>query len=50
MIIDAEFLTTLILDLEDVCDDIEFDIGSDSVPEGKLRDIIKRLEGKQDEV
>lgn len=45
-----EFLTQLILDLEDVCSDIEFDIGTNSVPEEKLRDIIKQLEALQDEV
>jgi len=50
MSISADFLTTLIIDLEDVCSDIIFDIGADSVPEEKLRDIIKRLEDEQDEV
>lgn len=50
MTIDSQFLTTLILDLEDVVEDVQFDIGPDSVPEGKLLDIIKYLEAKQDEV
>jgi hypothetical protein len=50
MAIDPDFLTRLILDLKDVVEDVQFDIGSDSVPEGKLRDIIKHIEEKQDEI
>lgn len=45
-----EFLTQLTLDLEDVCEDINFDCGSNSVAEQKVRQILKAIEDFQNEV
>lgn len=38
------FLTQLIIDLDDVIQDIEFDFGNDSVAEEKLKRIIRNIE------
>ena len=38
------FLTQLIIDLDDVIQDIEFDFGSNSVAEEKLKRIIRNIE------
>ncbi len=41
------FLNELLVDLNDVLDDIEFDYaGTDSVPYQKLKDIIENVEDK----
>lgn len=45
-----EFLTQLLLDLEDVQSDIEFDCGPQSVPGEKVRQIIWNVGRYQDEV
>jgi hypothetical protein len=45
-----QFLTQLLLDLEDIVNDVQDDAGFDSVAEHKLRDVIKQIETKQDEV
>lgn len=38
------FLTQLIIDLDDVIQDIEFDFGANSVAEEKLKRIIRNIE------
>lgn len=43
-----QFLTQLIIDLEDVCSDLEFDYGANTVAEQKLHGIIRQIEDKQD--
>lgn len=44
------FLNQLIIDLEDVCDDIKFDFGSNTVPEEKVRQIKKAVEDFHNEI
>lgn len=44
------FLNQLIIDLEDVCDDIEFDFGNNTVPEEKVRQIKRTVEDFQNEI
>lgn len=39
-----QFLNQLVIDLEDVCDDIQFDHGTNTVAEAKIRDLIKQIE------
>lgn len=39
-----QFMTRLILELEDIINDVQEDAGYDSVAEHKLRDLIKEIE------
>jgi hypothetical protein len=43
-----EFLSQLFLDLEDLKEDIEYDLPRDSVPASKLADIIKNVKDFQE--
>lgn len=46
-----DFLNQVIMDLQEIREDIEFDHGSpDSVPQTKLEDLIRRIEDHMDEV
>ncbi len=42
------FLTQLLLDLEDLENDIKYDLPGESVPASKLRDIIENVEDYQE--
>jgi hypothetical protein len=45
-----DFLTQMLLDLEDIRNDIEYDLGrSDSVAQKKVEDLIKLIEDKMEE-
>lgn len=45
-----DFLTQLLLDLEDICNDIEYDLGrNDSVAQKKVEDLMKQIEDKMEE-
>jgi hypothetical protein len=45
-----QFLTQLLLDVEDIQSDVEFDLGHDSVPGQKLNDLKKMIEEFSNEV
>ena len=45
-----QFLNKLLLDVEDIRDDVEYDLGRDSVPSQKLNDLKKMIERFSDEV